>query len=144
MIAEKFHAMASLGGRNSRVKDLWDVACLARRFAFDGGTLRTAIAETFRHCGTSLAAGRPPALLAGYYDDREAPARGQRWREMRRQIGTGIDGPDRLVEAGEELRRFLGPVCDSLMEESSFTQAWPAGGPWRLGVQARVGGEGGE
>ena len=54
MIAEKFHAMVSLGEANSRMKDLWDVACLARRFAFDGDTLRTAIAEAFRHRGTSL------------------------------------------------------------------------------------------
>ena len=144
LVAEKFHAMASLGDRNSRVKDLWDVACLARRFAFDGDTLRPAIAETFRHRGTSLTGGRPPALLSGYYDDHEAPARGQRWRELRRQIGTDIDGPDRLVDAGEELRRFLGPVCDSLIEESPFTPAWPAGGPWRPGVQARAGGEGGD
>ena len=118
------------------MKDLWDVACLARRFAFDGETLRTAIAETFRHRGTSLAGGRPAALLAAYYGHHEAPARGQRWRELRRQIGTDIDGPDRLVEAGEEPRRFLGPVCDSLIEESPFTQAWPAGGPWRPGIQA--------
>ena len=102
MIAEKFHAMASLGDRNSRAKDLCDVACLARRFAFDGDTLRTAIAETFRHDGTSLAGGRPTVLLAGYDD--EAPAPGQRWREMRRQIGTDIDGPDHLVEVGEETR----------------------------------------
>ena len=144
MVAEKFHAMASLGDRNSRVKDLWDVACLARRFAFDGDTLRTAIAETFRHRGTSLTGGRAAALLAGYYDDHEAPARGQRWRELRRQIGTDIDGPDRLVEAGEDLRRFLGPVCDSLIEESPFTQAWPAGGPWRPGTQAWTGSEGGD
>ena len=40
MIAEKFHAMASLGDRNSRVKDVWDVACLARRDASDGDTRR--------------------------------------------------------------------------------------------------------
>ena len=144
MIAEKFHAMASLGDRNSRVKDLWDVACLARRFAFDGDTLRTAIAETFRHSGTSLTGGRLTALRAGSYDGREAPERGQHWREMRRQIGTAIDGPDRLVEAGEEPRRFLGPVCDSLIEESPFTQAWPAGGPWRPGVQVRTRDEGGD
>ena len=142
MIAEKFHAMASLGDRNSRVKDLWDVACLARRFAFDGDTLRTAIAETFRHCRTSLTTGRPTALLAGYYDDQEAPERGRLWREMRRRIGTDIDGPARLVEAGEELRRFLGPVCDSLIEENPFTHAWPAGGPWRPGVQTPTVGEG--
>ncbi len=143
MIAEKFHAMASLGDRNSRVKDLRDVARLARRFTFDGDTLRTAIAETFRHCGTSLTGGRPTALLAGYHDEHDAAAREQRWREMPRQIGTGVDGPDHLVEAGEELRRFLGPVCDSPIEESPFTQAWPAGGPWRPSVQVRTGGEGG-
>ena len=45
-------------------------------------------------------------------------------------------------DAGEELRRFLGPVCESLIEESPFTQAWPSGGPWRAGIQARMGGEG--
>ena len=141
LVAEKFHAMANLGDANSRVKDLWDVACLARRFAFDGATLRTAIAEAFRHRGTSFRGGRPTALLAGYYDE-HAPERGQRWREMRRQIGTDIDGPDRLEEVGEELRRFLGPVCDSLIEERPFTQAWLAGGPWRPGVQTPTRGEG--
>ena len=132
--------MASLGDRNSLVKD--PAACLARRFAFDGDTLRTAIAETFGHCGTSLTGGRPPAQLAGYYDDHEAPERGQRWREMRRQIGTDIEGPDHLVEAGEELRRFLGPICDSLIAERPFTQAWPAGEPWQPGVRTPTGGEG--
>ena len=126
------------------MKDLRDIACLARRFASDGETLRTAIEETFRHRGTSLTGGRPTALLAGYNGDHEAPARGQRWRELRRQIGTDIDGPDRFVDAGEELRRFLGPVCDSLIEESPFTQVWPAGGPWRPGIQAQVEGEGGD
>ncbi|MCY3843268.1 MAG: nucleotidyl transferase AbiEii/AbiGii toxin family protein [Acidobacteria bacterium] len=133
--------VASLGDRNSRLKDLWDVACLTRCFAFDGDTLRTAITETFRHCGTSLAGGRPTALPAGYYDDHEAPERGQRWREMRRQIGTHIEGSDHLAEAGEELRRFLGPICDSLIAERPFTPAWPAGGPWRPRVRARVRGK---
>lgn len=132
--------MASLGTRNSRVKDLWDIACLARRFTFDGDILRTAIAETFRHRGTPFMGGRPTALLAGYYTDHEAPARGQSWREMRRQIGTDIDGPDRLVDVGEELRRFLGPVYDSLIAESPFTQTWPAGGSWRPGIRAQTGG----
>ena len=142
LVAEKFHAMASLGDRNSRVKDLWDIACLARRFMFDGDILRTAIAETFRHRRTPFTGGRPTALLAGYYSDHEAIERGQRWREMRRQIGTDIDGPDRLVDVGEELRRFLGPVCDSLIAGNPFTQVWPAGGPWRhedSGVDGRRG-----
>lgn len=131
LIAEKFEAMVHRGTDNSRVKDLWDIACLARRFAFDGETLRTAIEETFRRRRTTLGDERPVALLPDYYEDTE---RGQRWQVLRRQIGTGADGPTRLVDAGQELRRFLGPVCDSLIEESRFTQTWPAGGPWRAGL----------
>ncbi|MCY4586267.1 MAG: nucleotidyl transferase AbiEii/AbiGii toxin family protein [Bryobacterales bacterium] len=139
LIAEKLEAMVHLGAVNSRVKDLWDIACLARRFVFDGETLRTTVAETFRRRGTAFAGERPAALLPAYYED--AP-RARRWRELRRQIGTETDGPARLVDAGEELRRFLGPVCDSIIEDSPFTQAWPAGGPWRTGIQARTGDEG--
>ena len=130
MIAEKFEAMVSRGVDNSRVKDLWDIACLARRFAFDGETLRTAITETFRRRGTSFTSDRPPALLPGCYED---AARVQHWQVLHRQIATDTDGPARLVDAGEELRRFLGPVCDSLIEENPFTQVWLAGGPWRPG-----------
>ena len=139
LVAEKFDAMVRLGADNSRVKDLWDIACLARRFAFDGETLRTAIAETFRQRGTSFTGERPVALLPIYYDD---TARAQYWQVLQRQIATDADGPARLVDAGDELRRFLGPVCDSLIaEESAFTQAWPAGGPWQPGIQVRTGGD---
>ena len=139
VVAEKLDAMVSRGQTNSRVKDLWDVACLARRFAFDGDTLRTAIAETFRRRGTSFTGDRPAAMLPGYYDD---SARTQHWHVLHRQIATDADGPARLVDAGEELRRFLGPVCDSLIEESPFTQIWLAGGPWRPGSRVPAGGEG--
>ena len=141
LVAEKFEAMVRRGMTNSRVKDLWDIACLARRFAFDGETLRTAIAETFRRRGTSFRSERPVALLPAYYGD---TARAQHWRVLERQIGTDTAGPARLVDAGDELQRFLGPVCDSLIEESPFTLAWSAGGPWRTGIQARTGGEGGD
>ena len=141
MVAEKFEAMVSRGGDNSRVKDIWDIACLARRFAFDGNILQTAIAETFRRCGTSFAGERPEALLPAYYGD---TARAGHWRALQHQIATDADAPTRLVDAGEELGRFLGPICDSLIDGRQFTQAWPAGGPWRPGVQAPVGGEGGD
>lgn len=141
VVAEKLDAMVSRDQTNSRVKDLWDIACLARRFAFDGETLRTAIAETFRRRRTSFAAERPASLLPDYYEDF---ARTQHWQVLRRQIPTDADGPDRLVDAGEELQRFLGPVCDSLIEESPFPQAWSAGGPWQAGIQVPAGGEGGE
>ena len=139
LVAEKFEAMVSLGMGNSRVKDLWDVACVARRFPFDGETLRTAIEETFRRRRTRLGGARPLALLPDYYED---TTRAKRWQVLRQQIGTATDGPVRLVDAGEELRSFLVPVCESLIEETPFMRAWPAGGPWRPGAQARTDGGG--
>ncbi len=141
LVAEKLEAMVSLGTRNSRAKDLWDVASLARRFAFDGEILRTAIAQTFRRRRTSFGDERPLSLLPGYYED---AARSQHWQVLRRQIATDTDGPARLVDAGEELRRFLGPVYDSLLAESPFTQVWPPGGPWQPEMQAPTEGEGGD
>ena len=68
--------------------------------------------------------------------------RAQRWEELKRQIGTRAIGPARLVDAGEELRRFLGPVYDSLIDERQFTLVWLAAGEWRPGIQIRTGGEG--
>ncbi len=48
---------------------------------------------------------------------------------------------DRFTLKGEELRRLLGPVCDSLIADRPFTQAWPPGGPWQPGIRARSGGD---
>ena len=78
------------------------------------------------------------ALLPEYYEDTE---RDQRWQVLRRRIGPQADGPSHLVDAGEELRTFLGPVCDSLIEDRPFTQVWSAGGPWRAEIRVRPGGE---
>ena len=130
LIAEKLEAMVSLGETNTRVKDLWDIACLARRFAFDGETLRTAVDETFRRRGTSLGREQPLALLPSYYQD---SARAQHWQVLQRQVGNGADGPSRLEDAGDELRAFLGPVWASLIEGSPFVRTWPACGPWQSG-----------
>lgn len=76
--------------------------------------------------------------MPDYYSD---ATRTKGWQVLQAQIGVPADGPALLVEAGEELRRFLGPVCDSLIEGSSFTHAWPVGGPWRPGPAATEGSE---
>ena len=66
------------------------------------------------------------ALLPDFYED---TMRAQRWQELERQIGTNTDSPARLADTGEELRDFLGPVCDSLIEENRSRRPGPAGGP---------------
>ena len=138
LVAEKLVAMVQLGPKNSRVKDLWDVACLARRFAFDGETLRTSIAGTFCRRRTAFGRERPEALLPSFYED---TIRARRWTDLRRQVGVGPAGPASLKDVGEELRHFLGPVYDSLIEGRPFTKVWPSGGPWQPGVRARRKGE---
>ncbi len=139
LVAEKLDAMVRLGTTNTRVKDLWDIASLARLFAFDGETVRTAIEETFRRRRTSFTGERPVALQPEYYEDTE---RDQRWQVLRRRMGPQVAGPAHLVDAGEELRTFLGPICDSLIDGRRFTQVWSPGGPWGAGIRVRAGGEG--
>lgn len=136
-IAEKFEAMVRLGTLNTRIKDFWDVAALARHFAFDGDTVRTAIDETLRRRRTALGRERPEALRPAFYED---PMRGRLWQQFQREVEAGGRGPTRLVDAGEELRSFIGPVCDSLTSGEPFTRIWPAGGPWQPGTYATAGG----
>ncbi len=40
-----------------------------------------------------------------------------------------------IADSGVELRDFLGPIRDSLIEESPFKQGLPAAEPWRPGTQ---------
>ena len=88
----------------------------------------------FRRRATAFAGETPVACSRA---TAKTTARAERWQELQRRIGTGPDGSVRLLDAGRELRRFLGPVCDSLIQGIPFTQAWPAGGPWQAGIQAR-------
>jgi hypothetical protein len=136
LIAEKFEAMVHLGPLNSRVKDLWDVTAMARYFDFDGELLREAIAETFRRRGTTLGGQKPESLQPAFYED---PKRTRYWQEFQRQVEASAYGPMRLVDAGEEIRHFLSPLCDSLVNNEPFPKHWPAGGPWRPGAYQRTG-----
>ena len=134
VVAEKLHAMVEHGARNTRVRDLWDVVFLARHFAFDREVLRTAIVETFQRRGTRIADKRPIAFLPEYYEDAE---RDRLWKALRRGMEDDAGDPIRLVDAGADLRSFLRPAWDSLIEGRPFTQVWAAGGPWRSGIRRR-------
>lgn len=129
-VAEKLEAMIRLGPANSRVKDVWDITALARCFDFDGGMLREAVERTFRRRGTGFTEVQPYALQAAFYTN---PKRAAYWQEFQRQVLAAAPGPAHLVEAGEELRSFLGPVWDSLVAGRRFSARWPAGGLWRPG-----------
>ncbi len=69
VIAEKYHAMVMLGQANTRMKDFYDLAVIARRTDLDGKTLAAAIAATFARRGTALPTERPLALTTEFSTD---------------------------------------------------------------------------
>jgi nucleotidyltransferase AbiEii toxin of type IV toxin-antitoxin system len=61
VVAEKYHALVTLGLANSRMKDFYDLWALARQFTFEGATLAQAIESTFGRRQTPLPTSAPGA-----------------------------------------------------------------------------------
>lgn len=76
VVAEKLEAMVQLGISNSRMKDFFDVALLARVFDFDGELLSRAIRATFERRGTPAPLTTPIALSAAFQWSRVNEASG--------------------------------------------------------------------
>jgi hypothetical protein len=76
VIAEKLHAMVVLGVNNSRMKDFFDLAVIARTSELDGSTLVEAIRATFARRNTSLPSSVPVALTAEFS---ASPIKAQQW-----------------------------------------------------------------
>ena len=77
VIAEKYQAMVMLGQANSRMKDFYDLAVIARRSELDGATLAAALAATFARRQTALPSERPLALTSQFSQD---PAKRRQWQ----------------------------------------------------------------
>lgn len=64
VIAETYQAMVVLGLANTRMKDFYDLAVIARRSELDGALLARAVRATFNRRGTPLPQALPVALTA--------------------------------------------------------------------------------
>jgi predicted nucleotidyltransferase component of viral defense system len=127
VIAEKLHAMVSLGERNSRYKDFYDLYVLSRQFLFEGPILVKAIDATFKRRRTAIDFALPSALQPRFYED------DNRLRQWRIYLGrNSLPGaPADFAVVGEGLRSFLVPVWNSLAEKSILDRKWTPGGPWK-------------
>jgi hypothetical protein len=120
--------MVNLGTHNSRMKDFHDVWALAANFAFDGPTLREAVARCFERRGTPWAEERPRPLTPNFYSDSDMAAR---WRAYLNAGSVLIPPPTRFEEVGEAILRFLAPVRDAIVAAEPFEQGWSPGGSWK-------------
>ncbi|MCX8097505.1 MAG: nucleotidyl transferase AbiEii/AbiGii toxin family protein, partial [Casimicrobiaceae bacterium] len=72
VVAEKLNAMVTLGERNSRYKDFYDLYAMANAFDFDMDTLVRAVRATFERRRTPMMVELPAPITAPFYasDDR--------------------------------------------------------------------------
>jgi predicted nucleotidyltransferase component of viral defense system len=106
VVAEKLHAIALLGLRNSRLKDYFDLRALAREGALDAARLARAIAATFARRRTALPPDVPVGLSDAFALDRDKSAQWAAFLARNR-----LDGPE-LGEVVAELRAVVaGPLA---------------------------------
>ena len=104
--------MVKLDVRNSRMKDFHDVCALAGAFAFDGTSLRRAVAACFERRGTPWSGEQPRVLTPAFY---EMPERAMRWRGYLAAGTVLVPPPAHFEVIGDRIMAFLGPMRNSLV-----------------------------
>lgn len=108
-IAEKLQALVQLRMLNSRMKDYYDLWLLSGHPELSVPTLRVAIQRTFRNRNTAVEAA-PVGLSAEFCND---PGKETQWRAFLKRSNL-TEMPKSLVEIGEDLRKFFGPILNDL------------------------------
>ena len=125
VIAEKYQAMVALGQANSRMKDFYDLAVIARRTELDGSTLAAAIGATFARRRTPLPTEHPLALTRQFSED---PAKLLQWQAFlnKNRITAGS-----LADTVSLLSSLLWPPTEVAVAKRQTTATWqPASGCW--------------
>ena len=125
VIAEKYQAMVMLGQANSRMKDFYDLAVIARRSELDGATLAAALAATFARRQTALPSERPLALTSQFSQD---PAKRRQWQAFLNKNRITAGGLPATVGL---LHLLLWPPTEVATANSQTTATWrPASEQW--------------
>jgi hypothetical protein len=127
VVAEKLHALVTLGERNSRYKDFYDLHAMARAFTFERSTLVHAARMTFERRATPITEELPVGLAGPFYSSQ---SRGEQWRAYVRRNSLAETSQD-FVVVGEQVIQFLRPIWNCLVGSEEPRGDWPAGGPWQ-------------
>ena len=127
VVAEKLHALVTLGIANSRMKDFYDLWLLARQFSFNGPSLARAIQATFERRQTPLPGATPLGLTSDFYDDANKRIQWQAFLSSSRLTGGG----PQFEHVVPFLRGFLMPPTHAIVQQFEFNSQWLPGGPWR-------------
>jgi len=126
-LAEKFEAMVSLGERNTRMKDYFDVWLLSQRFDFQGERLARAIAATFARRKTEIPPTVPVGLSTGFAVE---PIKQTQWKAFWRKV-VRTDPTPGFAEVVRLAGQFLLPAAEAARVGGGSPGHWTKGGPWR-------------
>ena len=116
VIAEKLEALVVLGMATSRMKDLYDLDLLGRRFEF-GRPLVAAVGATFARRGTRVPEVLPVGLSDAFATD---PTKQVQWKAFLRK--SGVADREELDSVVARLRSWLWPVLCAVRERGPETQ----------------------
>jgi len=108
VVAEKFHAIMTLGLANSRMKDYYDLWSIFNSQTIEESELAEAIAATFDRRKTEVPTTVPAGLSNEFSED---PQKAQQW--ARYSASIGLEGLS-LKNAIELIRARLIPACERL------------------------------
>ena len=125
VVAEKLEALVHLGMANSRMKDFYDLAILARDFDFDGPLLLQAIRATFERRKTPIPTATPVALTAAFAED---STKESQWTGFVRK--SGVRDAANLAETIAAVRAFVEAPLTAAAEATSTLGKWRSGERW--------------
>ena len=126
VVAEKLEAIVSLGAKNSRMKDYFDVWWLVTTRSFVGEEASGAVAATFGNRETGVPVGVPEGLSARVATD---DVKLRQWAAFVRRMRLDPAVPT-FQEAVGVIGGFAGPVFDALQTSTGFDLLWNPPGPW--------------
>jgi hypothetical protein len=130
VISEKFHALATIGMLNSRMKDIHDLCLISRFFNLDFELLRQAIRETFIKRKTSFPEKKPMVFDSVFYDDKD---KNVQWRAFIRK-SKPVETFTTLKSALDEVFYFLEIPMASLSNDNFEKMKWYPGKGWLLEI----------
>jgi predicted nucleotidyltransferase component of viral defense system len=127
VVAEKFQAMVSLGIRNSRIKDFYDIWFLCKNFEFQGDLLRQAFINTFQRRKTEIPLKEPLALTEEFANDSD---RHKQWQAFKNKLKI-VNAPNSFGDLINEIKDFIMPPCLAAAENETFDKLWTVSGKWQ-------------
>jgi len=106
VIAEKLEAIVTLGIRNSRIKDFFDIDYLSRTERFDRTALVEAVRRTFARRGTPIPPQPPIGLTAEFWSQ---PGREAQVKAFARRARLAVT-PASAAELGNRVAEFAIPI----------------------------------